>query len=279
MSGNVSKNIAFNYFGGKFTWLDELYANFPKGFTHLVDVFGGSFVVSLNYHGKVIKTANEFNSEITNFFKVLRNHPEELIRRLRMTPISKAEFDNSWLLTENEIENARRFYVRVRQSFFSLGAQRKNKGWHMVKQHVNSQGGETVSKFVNGVEKLMRISALIRENFQITNYDYAKCIDLIDFDKAFFYCDPPYSKRSRKSYNDYKFEFSDQNHEDLAEKLHKIKGLAMVSGYDCSLMNSLYLDFHKTTFIPKQNNIRSGLVKECIWTNYDPNDHKNLTLF
>ena len=42
MSGNRNKLIAFNYFGGKFTWLEYLYTNFPRDFTHLVDLFAGS---------------------------------------------------------------------------------------------------------------------------------------------------------------------------------------------------------------------------------------------
>ena len=54
MSGNKDKLIAFNYFGGKFTWLEYLYKYFPDNFTHLVDLFAGSMVVSLNYNGKVI---------------------------------------------------------------------------------------------------------------------------------------------------------------------------------------------------------------------------------
>lgn len=37
MSGNPKKIIAYNYFGGKFTYLQYLYANFPAGFEHLVD--------------------------------------------------------------------------------------------------------------------------------------------------------------------------------------------------------------------------------------------------
>lgn len=44
MSGNQNKLIAFNYFGGKFTWLEHLYAAFPTGFTYLVDLFAGSMV-------------------------------------------------------------------------------------------------------------------------------------------------------------------------------------------------------------------------------------------
>ena len=134
MSGNRNKKIAFNYFGGKFTWIEYLYANFPAGFTHLVDLFAGSMVVSLNYHGNVIRTANEINGEITNFFTQLRDHEEELVRALLLTPYSEAEFDNSWITEDaalSDLEKARRFYVRVRQSFFGLGAQRQNKGWHM----------------------------------------------------------------------------------------------------------------------------------------------------
>lgn len=269
MSGNRQTKIAFNYFGGKFTWLKHLYAEFPNDFKHLVDVFGGSFVVSLNYTGKVIKTANELNSDITNFFRVLRDHESELMRLLELTPCSETEYNNCWETSADPIEQARRFYVRVRQSFFGLGAQRKNKGWHMAKTKVNSKGGETVSRWNNALPKLIEVAKVIRENFQITNNDFSNCIDKIDFDKAFFYCDPPYSKRSRASYNDYKYEFTDEQHHQLAEKLNNIKGLDMVSGYDCSLMNKLYKDWRKVKFPVKKNNIRSSEVQEVIWCNYD----------
>ena len=105
MSGNNKKTIAFNYFGGKFTWTEYLYANFPVRFTHLVDLFAGSMVVSLNYHGNVIRTANEINGEITNFFTQLRDHEEELVRALRLTPYSEVEFDNSWVAEDAEISD------------------------------------------------------------------------------------------------------------------------------------------------------------------------------
>lgn len=270
MSGNKNKLIAFNYFGGKFTWVDYLYQNFPSDFTHLVDLFAGSFVVSLNYNGRVIKTANEINSDITNFFEVLRNNESDLVRLLLLTPCSETEYLNCWEKSDDNIEQARRFYVRIRQSFFGLGAQRKNKGWHMAKRHVNASGGETVSRWNNAIEKLHDVADVIRSNFQIINGSYSDCIDRIDHPKAFFYADPPYPEESRKSKNDYKFEFTDDDHRLLSKKLHSIEGLAMVSGYECNLMNELYGDFYKTKFPVKKNNIRSGEVQEVIWTNYDP---------
>lgn len=280
MSGNANKIIAFNYFGGKFTWLEHLYAHFPLRFTHLVDLFAGSMVVSLNYRGNVIRTANEINGEVTNFFCQLRDHEADLVRLLRLTPCSELEYDRCWGGDDapSDLERARRFYVRVRQSFFGLGAQRQNKGWHMAKTIVNAQGGETVSRWKNGVEKLHEVAQQIRTNFQIIHGDYAAAVDKLDFPGAFFYCDPPYPVESRSgSGKDYLFDFIDDDHRRLSERLHRIEGFAMVSGYDCPLMRELYGDWHMVRFPVKRNNIRSTVVngsgtlmQECVWCNYEP---------
>lgn len=276
MSGNKDKLIAFNYFGGKFTWLEYLYKYFPDKFTHLVDLFAGSMCVSINYKGRVIKTANEINSDITNFFEVLRNNEPELIWLLLLTPCSELEYNNSWESSADKIEQARRFYVRIRQSFFGLGAQNKNKGWHCAKQHVNAQGGETVSRWNNAIEKLHDVAEVIRSNFQITNLDYSDCISRLDFSDAFFYVDPPYPLECRASSNDYKFEFSEEQHRDLARRLHAIEGKAMISSYDCPLMQELYGDWTMIKFPVKKNNIRSSEVQEVIWINYKPRSTQNI---
>lgn len=218
---------------------------------------------------RVIKTANEINADVTNFFEVLRDHEPDLIRLLLLTPCSELEYNNSWEPSLDKIEQARRFYVRIRQSFFGLGAQLKNKGWHMAKQHVNDQGGETVSRWNNAIEKLHEVAEAIRGNFQITNLDYSECVDRLDFKEAFFYADPPYPLECRTSSNDYKFEFSNDQHRELATKLHSIKGKAMISSYDCPLMQELYGDWNMIKFPVKKNNIRSSEVQEVIWINYD----------
>lgn len=268
MSGNKSKKIAFNYFGGKFTWLEHLYDYFPTDFTHLADVFGGSFAVTLNYEGNVIKTVNEINSNITNFFEVLRDHETELIRLLELTPCSKEEYDRCWQTHPDKIESARRFYVRLRQSFFSLGASRQNKGWHMAKTHCNASGGETVSRWNNAIPKLHEVAIELRKNIQITNLDFLDFIKNLDFNKCFFYFDPPYPDITRASKNDYAFEFTTQQHIDLAEAAHNMEGYGMISSYESDMYNELYADWTKIKFPKKKNNIRSGEVQEVIWFNY-----------
>ncbi len=268
MSGDTKKLIAFNYFGGKFSLADKLQPFFPKH-VHFVDVFCGSMVVTLNKKYSEIDTANDINGDIVNFFKILREYPDELISMLILTPIARDEFNKSWN-TDNvsDIERARRFYVRIRQSFCGMGAQRKNKGWHMVKTKSRANMGETVSKWHHGIEKLWPVIQKLT-HIQIENKDFRDLINSLDFSEAFFYCDPPYPKDVRCSFNDYRFEFSMKDHEDLAERLHSIKGKAMVSGYDGPTMQRLYSDWRMHKFPIKFNNIRSSQVQECIWMNYD----------
>ena len=277
MSGNKGKLIAFNYFGGKFTLADKLYQFFPKHI-HFIDVFCGSMAVTLNKPYSQIDTANDISGDVVNFFHVLREFPDELIGQLLLTPISREEFNNSWG-TEgcSDIEKARRFYVRIRQSFCGMGAQRLNKGWHMVKTKSRTNLGETISKWHSGIEKLYPVISKLT-HIQIENKDFRDLISTLDFAGAFFYCDPPYPKDVRGSFNDYKFEFSQQDHEELADILHSIKGKAMISSYDGPTMQRLYGDWRIFRFPIKFNNIRSTQVQECIWMNYDYEQTQQLSL-
>ncbi|MEO0471158.1 MAG: DNA adenine methylase, partial [Bacteroidota bacterium] len=196
MSGNRSKQIAFNYFGGKFTFTEKLIDHFPQH-EHFVDVFCGSMAVTLNKPSSGIETANDINGNVINFFKVLREEPAELIRALSLTPVSRQEYDECWPISEGEsaLELARRFYVRVKQSYLGLCAQRKNKGWLHSSRNSRTKVAELVSKWFNGIEGLPMLVYRL-QSIQIENQDFRRLIPRIDYPEAFFYCDPPYPKES-----------------------------------------------------------------------------------
>jgi len=276
MSGSKNKLIAFNYFGGKFTWLDNLYQHFPRH-KHFVDVFCGSMVVTLNKERSLIDTANDINGDVVNFFKVLREKPDQLIHKLMLTPVSREEYNNAYYsqgLQVDDVERARMFFVRARQSFYGLGAQRLNKGWHLAKTHTGAKYGETVSKWINAIDKLDAIISRL-STIQLENKHYRDIIRAIDFPEAFFYLDAPYPEQIRKSKNDYKYDFTDDDHVELAYEANKCTGKVMISSYECDLMDTLYPkhDWMKVKFPVKKNNIRSGLVQECIYMNYEPSDY------
>lgn len=281
MSGNRSKHIAFNYFGGKFTYVDHLVQYFPKHH-HFIDVFCGSMAVTLNKSPSKIETANDINSEVINFFNVLRSKPNELLDLLELTPVSREEFNDCWHsdIRSTDLEKARRFYVRVRQSFFGLGIQKHNKGWQMSGKQSAAKGGEVVSKWRNALNKLPSIIKRLKD-IQIDNRDWQEVITSLDFKEAFFYCDPPYPHQSRSGSHDYKFEFSDDDHRRLAEVLHGIKGMAMISSYDCPFYSDeLYHDWEMIRLPNKGNHLKNTRVDECIWVNYSTKGmNKQLNLF
>lgn len=281
MSGNRKKLIAFNYFGGKFTYVDWLKKYMPniESLPHFTEVFGGSAVVTLNLPLAKVNTYNDINSEVVNFFKVLREDPDLLVMKLKLTPVSREEYDRCWQVEDvNQLERARRFYVRARQSFFGLGAQRENKGWQMTCKKSEAKGGDIVSKWNNSMEKLYQVAEKLR-HVQIEHEDFRTLMPKMDFEGQFFYLDPPYPIECRNSTNDYCHEFTEQDHRDLAEIAHKCKAKIMISGYDCPLMRELYGDWTCIKFPKKSNGIRTKKVQECIWINYSLEEFKEQGLW
>ena len=270
MSGNSKKLIAINYFGSKFTFADEIISYFPDH-EHFIDVFAGSFAVILNKEYSHIDTANDINQDVINFFSVLRDYRDELIRSLQLTPVSRDEFKEAWPLQpgDGDVERARKFFIRARQSIYGLGSQHQNKGWIGVKQMSRTHHAYGVTKWLNSIEKLPQIAEKLSK-IQIESQDFSKLIGVLDYKKAFFYCDPPYPHESRSGNNDYRHELTDERHRELSELLNNIQGKAMISGYDCQLMHDLYeiKGWQKILLKTKRNNIRNQAVQEVIYINY-----------
>jgi DNA adenine methylase len=247
---------------------------------HYIEPFGGSFSVVLNREPSAIETVNDIHSEIVNFFFVLREQPEELIRLLSFTPFSREEYNLSWN-TENDstIERARKFYVRIRQSFGSMGIQSRNKGWSYAKNTSRCNISESVNRWMKGVEKLEEIVNRLRM-IQIENRSFEEIIPVFNQNKSnLIYCDPPYDFGLRSGNNDYLHDFKESDHLKLCELLHNSNCMVAISGYDSDLMNNLYSDFYKTAAPKHFNNISHKESQEILWTNYDPKTLYNYSLF
>ena len=114
------KRLAFFYYGGKFSHLNWLLPLLPPTPAY-VEPFGGSAAVLINRHPSPVETYNDINGEVVNFFRVLREKPEELVTKLGLTPYSREEFFEALDPGVDPVERARRFYVRIRQAHGSSG--------------------------------------------------------------------------------------------------------------------------------------------------------------
>ena len=97
------KKLVLKYYGSKFRLANWIISFFPPH-RHYVEPFGGGAAVLLVKPPSKLETFNDLNSEIVNFFRVLRTRPKELIRQINLTPWARAEFHTC--LEEIEVKNS-----------------------------------------------------------------------------------------------------------------------------------------------------------------------------
>lgn len=265
------KMIAFGWYGGKYVHLDFILPHLPTDAEHFCDVYGGSAAVLINRIPAKVETYNDLDTELVNFFAVLRDQPDDLIRSIGLTPFSREELVKACGSSENlsSLERARRFYVRARQTRTGLAQTSSEGRWaHCVLTSRAGMAG-AVSRWLGAVEGLPQIAQRL-QRVQIENAPALEVIRRYDTPKTLFYLDPPYVHGSRGDSNAYRHEMTDQDHRDLAAVLHEVKGRAVLSGYRCDLYDELFEDWCRVDAPEKTCNSSKGIRRESLWMNFDP---------
>ncbi|NLE96050.1 MAG: DNA adenine methylase, partial [Dehalococcoidia bacterium] len=219
-----------------------------------------------------VETYNDLDCEVTNFFRVLRDHRQRLVELIGLTPFSREEFALSCEIDPDAdpIERARRFYVRARQVRTGLAQSATLGRWANCKNTSRAGMAGVVSRWLGGVEALPAIAERLLR-VQIENRPAMDVIKLYDSPETLFYCDPPYVHSTRGDANAYACEMSDDDHCELAELLNAVDGAVAVSNYDCALMDELYPpgQWRKHFGPSKSCHSTKGLRQEVLWTNYE----------
>ena len=267
---------SFSWYGGKYTHLDLILPILPKGH-HFCDVFGGAASVVLNSRDYKIRTYNDLDSELVSFFRVLRDNPQELIRIILLTPYSREEFDDARGVGEglSELERARRFYVRIVQSYNSKPV--VTRGDWSYKTGVSSTPSpdrQTRSDLIQG--RLLSVSRELLK-IQIENSPALEVIRRFDSEGTVFYLDPPYLHTTRVvgGTKKYVYEMSNEDHVELIELLRSVRGLVVLSGYRSDLYDDVLSDWIRLDDLEKTmtGGSRSGtttLRRESVWCNFEP---------
>lgn len=101
---------ALRYYGGKWRLAPWIISHFPKHVNY-VEPCGGAASVLLQKPRSQLETYNDLDGNVVNFFRVLRDRPDELIRKIRLTPWAREEYELSKNPVPDPVENARRFFV------------------------------------------------------------------------------------------------------------------------------------------------------------------------
>lgn len=267
------RRIAFGWYGGKFSHLEWLLPLLPAAH-HYCEPFSGSAAVLLNREPSSVETYNDIDGEVVNFFKVLRDHSEELTRAIALTPFSREEFHRAIAglsaglsETERSLERARLFYIRARQTRTGLAQTSSLGRWANCRDTSRAGMSGVVSRWLGGVEALPDIAKRLLR-VQVENRPAQDIIKLYDGPNTLFYCDPPYLHATRGDSKAYGFEMDELEHIDLASVLHRCKGKVALSGYRNSLMDRLFKDWRRHDADPKQCHSIKKLRQESLWMNY-----------
>ncbi|HLE14700.1 MAG TPA: DNA adenine methylase [Anaerolineales bacterium] len=263
--------IAFGWYGGKFNHLQWLLPLLPKCH-HYCEPFAGSAAVLLNRDPSPVETYNDMDGEVVNFFRVLRDDPDNLTRLIALTPFSREEYHQAVetdLSTLSDLERARLFYVRARQARTGLAQTASLGRWANCKRTSRSGMSGVVSRWHGGVYALPEIAdRLLR--VQIENRPAVDLIRLYDDPDTLFYCDPPYLHSTRGDSKAYSFEMDEDEHIELAQVLRNCKGIVAISGYRNQLMDDLYMGWHRFDAPVKKTHSVKTVRQECLWMNYNP---------
>lgn len=263
------RRIVFGWYGGKFSHLDWLLPLLPRSH-HYCEPFSGSAAVLLNRQPSPVETYNDIDGDVVNFFRVLRDQPEELERAIALTPVSREEFHRAIAGSTrgtSELEMARRFYIRARQTRTGLAQTATLGRWANCKNTSRSGMSGVISRWLGGVEGLADIAERLLR-VQIENRPATDIVRLYDDPDTLFYCDPPYLHDTRGDSKAYGFEMFDLEHVDLARVLNSAKGKVAISGYRNELMDHLYKGWQRFDAPPKHAHSIKKLRHECLWMNY-----------
>ena len=264
-----SKRIAFGWYGGKFSHLDWLLPLLPTAH-HYCEPYSGSAAVLLNRAPSAVETYNDIDGDVANFFRVLRDRGEELIRTIALTPFSREEFHLAIVGVEqgiSDVERARRFYIRARQARTGLAQTATIGRWANCKNTSRAGMSGAVSRWLGGVEALEGIAARLLR-VQIENRPAVDVIRLYDHKDALFYCDPPYLHETRGDTKAYSFEMTEVQHWELAETVAQCDGKVAISGYRCDAMDTWYKGWRRFDTPMKSIHSTKQLRQESVWMNY-----------
>lgn len=258
------------WYGGKWV-LSKQILEIINLFPHLtyVEAFGGGGTVLLVKAPSKIEVYNDINSDIVNFYRVLRDKQkfEELKRFVSLTPYSREEFHNFKFRApgDDDVTWAAKWFVVARQSFSGHWGH----SWAFSTTESNRGMSHRVSAYLSAIDRLEDVHKRL-SMVQIENSDFRKIIKNYDRETTLFYLDPPYIHEKRGK-DHYQNEMTDEDHEELVELLLKIKGKAILSGYDNEIYRRLEeAGWQKKTFgymMPASRSVKGSrrTVIEVIW--------------
>lgn len=273
VAGSKRPQAPFAWYGGKAYYAEWLIEQFPDHVQY-IEPFGGAGHVLFHKPPSAVEVYNDLDHRIVNFYRVLKS-PELFTRlqlALELSPHARQEFTDTLeaVPTNDPVENARRFFVLMRQARGGLGMSQITKRAWAVSGRPRRKMPEGVSKFLSSLDGLPEVHERLR-TVTIECLPALEIISKYDGVDAMFYLDPPYVPETRHGgkASMYGVEMTVEEHAQLLDALGTICGKAMISGYSSPLYESRLAGWRREELVTKAHMANSGQQRtEVIWMNY-----------
>lgn len=244
------------YFGGKQTIAPAVVALMPEHAIY-VEPYAGSLAVLLAKPRVKREIVNDLDCDLVTFWKVLRERPDELAYVCEMTPHSREEHKAAFEPPEDDLERARRVWVRLTQG--RAGTLRAT-GW---KQSLRSSS--SMPRMLDGYRARLLPAA---DRLQGVSIECKPALDVIEsYDRpgVVMYVDPPYLGATGRSIGYSREMTATAEHEALLERLARCEAHVILSGYAHPIYDTALAGWSRHTF----TTITSGKPRqEVVWMNY-----------
>ena len=262
--GKDGMNSFMSWVGGKKALREVILDRFPAEYKRYVEVFGGGgWVLFYKPPGSDFEVFNDYNRNLVNLYRCVREHPMQLKDELYFTLNSRCDFEymKEVLHTQADLPDIRRaayFYQVLRESYAasmdSFAAQ-PHSMWKNFQPIINA---------------CARLQSVV-----IENRDFERVIKQYDRPESFFYCDPPYYA-TEGYYKDVGFGKAD--HIRLRDALMNSGSLFLVSYNDCPEIREIWaVTGIRIESISRINNMAQkhdpgAMYDEVLISNYDTSE-------
>lgn len=270
-------NSFMSWVGGKKALRDEVIIRMPPFYEKYIEVFGGAgWVLFRKSPQNEVEVFNDFNSNLVNLYRCVRDNPAKLKYKLRYVLNSREDF--RWIVflhkkglfpRFHDYDRAAKFYQLIRYSYASS---------------LDSFASQPHS--IWGDFPLIDMASRRLQKVIIENQDFEVLIKHYDSPVSFFYCDPPYYA-TESYYKD--VGFTKKDHVRLRDTLMECKGKFLVSYNDCPEIRELWDNPNiRIEEITRINNLAQRYEGGCQYaelfiSNYDTNERgkvdQQLSLF
>jgi len=250
------------YFGGKRSIARWIVGLLPEH-EHYVEPFCGGLSVLLAKEPSKLETVSDLDGELVTFWRVLRDRPDELIRACALTPHSRGEHDAAYGLPADDLETARRVWVRLTQG---RGGTLRKTGW---RQYIDPAG--TATSLPGCMDGYVDRLAAAAERLHAVSLESLPALDVIGrygrHEGTLLYVDPPYLGATR-SFANYRHEMrGETEHRELAAALAECRAAVVLSGYHSPLYDDLYAGWHRVETGARADNAKVRARTEVLWSN------------